>query len=141
MRTRMCVVQVEAGEYDAMQAGLLRGPYLAQVELAWRRYRLRLATPSELAAAMLVYFKRFRKKLVVPQDLRKYAMALPRESAVWLAAAFAEERRSLTSEVCPTCMHACMDDYARFIQCCLRLSACTTPCPCGRLCTRFCRCI
>lgn len=102
---RMVMVQVEAGEYDSMQTGLLRGPYLAQVDLAWRRYRLRLDAPSVLASAMLAYFKRFRRKPVVPQDLRKYAVALPRESAVWLAAALADERRSMSSEVrCPpTC--------------------------------------
>lgn len=71
-----------------------------QVDLALRRYRLRLDSASVLAAAMLAYFKRFRNKLVVPQDLRKYAIALPRETAVWLAASLAEERRALSSEVC-----------------------------------------
>jgi hypothetical protein len=81
-----------------MQAGLLRGPYLAQVDLVWRRYRLHIDPPSVLAASILGYFKRFRSKPVVPQDVRKYVMALPRESAAWLAAALSEERRTPAAE-------------------------------------------
>lgn len=96
----MTLVKVEAGSFDA-RAGLIRGPYLAKVDLAWRRLQLGVAPASTLSSAVLEYFKRFKTKAVAHVDLRFYAQALPPELRTWLAAALSDERKAVSTSVRP----------------------------------------
>lgn len=91
-------MQVEKGQFDA-RGGLIRGPYLAKVDLAWRQVRLGAAPPSTLSSAMLEYFKRFKTKAVAHLDLRQYGQALPPELRTWLAAALGDERKAVQTTV------------------------------------------
>lgn len=101
-------MQVEAGKFSA-RGGLIRGPYLAKVDLAWRQVRLGAAPPSMLSSAMLEYFKRFKTKAVVHLDLQQYGQALPPELRTWLAAALGDERKAVQTSVRPLCSHASAD--------------------------------
>lgn len=91
-------MKVEAGEYGD-HGGLIRGPYLARVDLAWRQVRLGAAPASTLASAMLAYFKRFKTKAVAHVDLRQYCNALPPEMCQWLAAGLGDERKAVQTSV------------------------------------------
>eukprot|EP00892_Ulva_mutabilis_P000627 jgi/Ulvmu1/10565/UM065_0019.1 len=86
----------EAGKFDA-QGGLIRGPYLAKVDLAWRQLRLAVAPASMLSSAMLEYFRRYKTKAVAHLDLRQYAQGLPPELRTWLAAALSAERKAVAT--------------------------------------------
>lgn len=101
-------VQVEAGKFSA-RGGLIRGPYLAKVDLVWRQVRLGAAPPSMLSSAMLEYFKHFKTKAVVHLDLQQYGQALPPQLRTWLAAALGDERKAVQTSVRPLCSHVSAD--------------------------------
>lgn len=86
-------LQVESGAGSTASAGLIRGPYLARVDLAWRRLRLGLGQPAALALEMLAYFQRFPGKAVVPTDLQPYCQSVvdDNDACAWLVDGLRQE--------------------------------------------------
>jgi len=64
---------------------VVRAPYLARVELAYRRLALGLGDARGVAEAALAYFRRFRHKPMTHLDLQWYVRACDCDAQTWLA--------------------------------------------------------
>jgi hypothetical protein len=80
---------------------MARGPYLAEVDLAWRCKRLHLDgdDSASLVIKMLNYFQKFKSKAVVVVDLDKYAPALSDVERSYLQAALSNIEKEIRAQV------------------------------------------